>query len=397
MNAKNSLLLISLIFIQGIAFSQSWIQIADFPATERDDAVSFVVGETAYCGTGLKPFFVASNDMYAFDMNTETWVAINSLPAGTERQYATGFSYNNYGFVFGGIGSNYFNDLWMYDPQTGNWQAKLSLPAEGRMGSGCFVINDTAYVIGGRTSMSNSISEVWAYCISADTWTQKNDLPFGSRWRASTATDNTKGYLIFGVDSESQFRRELYEFNPLINTWSQISVFPGTGRAYAAMNYINDELLVIAGLDSLNNSYNDMWKFDLTEFVWQALDAIPASGRRGGMCFNSSTTVYYSTGIDLANTRLKETWKVNNPNTINEKYWNDKVSIYPNPANGYIEIASCLKNFTVSIYEITGKLITSEKTMQNKTRIELNNTAKGIYIIRLQSEDQQITKKFILQ
>ena len=254
MKARNCLLVISLLVIQQIAPAQSWVQIADFPSTERDDAVHFVIGETAYCGTGLRPFFIASNDMYAFDMNSETWAVINSLPAGAERQYATGFSYNNYGFIFGGIGSDYFNDLWLYDPLTGNWQAKTPLPAEGRMGSSCFVISDTAYVIGGRTSISNSISEVWAYCIPSDTWTPKSHLPFGARWRASTAADQENGYLIFGVDSESVFRRELYEFNPSINACSQLSVFPGSGRAYASMNYINGELLVIAGLDSLNNS-----------------------------------------------------------------------------------------------------------------------------------------------
>lgn len=397
MNVKNCVLLLLFLFLQRTTSSQSWIQIADFPSIERDDAISFVIGETAYCGTGLKPFFIASNDMYSFDMNTETWAAINSLPIGTERQYATGFSNNIYGFVFGGIGSEYFNDLWMYNPLTGNWQAKTSLPADGRMGSSCFVINDTAYVIGGRTSLSNSISEFWAYCISSDTWTQKHHLPFGSRWRASATSNNTKGYLLFGVDSESVFRRELYEFDPLLNAWSQLSVFPGTGRVYAAMNHINDELLVIAGLDSLSNSYNDMWKINPIELVWQSLDTIPASKRRGGMCFNSSTTLYYSTGINSANTRLKETWKVFNPTAINEKHKNDVVSIYPNPANSYIEIESSFKNFTVSLYEITGRLISSEKIMQNKTRIELINQEKGIYLVRLQSEDQVITKKFVIQ
>ena len=396
MNVTKSLLLLSLLLVQKVIVAQAWIQIDDFPSVERDDAINFVIGETAYCGTGLKPAFIPSNDMHAFDMNTETWSTISSLPAGTERQYATGFSYNNYGFVFGGIGSDYFNDLWMYDPANGNWQAKMSLPAEGRMGSSCFVINDTAYIVGGRTSLLNSISEVWAYCISADTWTQKSNLPFGSRWRASTATDNAKGFLAFGVDSESNFRRELYEFNPLINAWSQLSVFPGAGRAYAAMNYINGELLVIAGLDSLSNSYNDMWKINPTELIWQELDTIPASRRRGGLCFNSATTIYYSTGIDLNNNRLKETWKLYNPTALKDVHWNDEVNIYPNPANGFIEIETNLINCTVSIVEITGKLISSEKIVQQKTYIELSNHSKGIYLIRLETGDKIITKKLIL-
>ena len=393
---KNSLLFV-ILFFQKIIFAQSWVQITDFPSTERDDGTSFVIGYTAYCGTGLKPFFIASNDMYSFDMNTETWATINSLPTGAERQYATGFSSNSFGFIFGGVGSIYYNDLWMYDPITGNWQTKTALPASGRMGSSCFVINDTAYIIGGRTSVAASISDVWAYCISADTWTPKNNLPFGARWRASATTDNTKGYLIFGKDSASISRKELFEFNPVTNLWTQISTFPGNGRAYAAMKFISGDLLVLAGLDSLGKSYNDMWRINSSTLVWQSLDTIPALGRRGGMCFNSSTTIYYSTGIDQTNNRLKETWKVFNPTTINENDWSKKISVYPNPANDFIDIETDFKNCYFSVFNATGKLILREKTNQSKTRIDLSNYANGLYFIQLQSDEKMISKKFIKQ
>jgi N-acetylneuraminic acid mutarotase len=397
MSLRKSSLLFLLLLFQKIIFAQSWVQITDFSSTERDDGTSFVIGDTAYCGTGLKPFFIASNDMYSFDMNTETWTTINSLPAGTERQYATGFSYNNFGFIFGGVGSVYYNDLWMYDPMTGNWQAKMPLPAAGRMGSSCFVINDTAYIVGGRTSAATSISDVWAYCISADTWTPKNNLPFGARWRSSATTDNTKGYLIFGKDSASISRKELYEFNPATNLWTQISTFPGIGRAYAAMKFISGDLLVLAGLDSLDKSYNDMWRINPSTLVWQSLDTIPALGRRGGMCFNSSTTIYYTTGIDQTNTRLKETWKVFNPTTINENDWSKKVNVYPNPASDFIDIETDFKNYYFSVFDIMGKLIFREKINQNKIRIDLSSFSNGLYFIQVQSYEKLISKKFIKQ
>ncbi len=394
---KKHYLFFLLLFFQKIICSQSWVQITDFPATERDDGTFFVIGDTAYCGTGLKPFFITGNDMHSFNMNTETWATINSLPAGTERQYATGFSSNNFGFIFGGLGSVYYNDLWMYDPITGNWQAKTPLPAVGRMGSSCFVINDTAYIVGGRTSVATSISDVWAYCISADTWTPKNNLPFGARWRASATTDNTKGYLIFGKDSASISRKELYQFNPATNLWTQISTFPGIGRTYAAMKFINTDLLILAGLDSLGTSHNDMWRINPATLVWQLLDTIPSSGRRGGMCFNSNTTIYYTTGINQTNNRLKETWKVFNPTTITENGWNEGVNIYPNPANNLIDIETNIKNCYCSVFDITGKLIFKEKMVQNKTRIDLSSYSNGLYFIHLQSNEKIISKKFMKQ
>ncbi|MBN8695627.1 MAG: T9SS type A sorting domain-containing protein [Bacteroidetes bacterium] len=390
-----------------IIFSQSWVQITDFPSTERDDGTSFVIGDTAYCGTGLKPFFVASNDMYSFDMNTETWATINSLPAGTERQYATGFSYNNFGFIFGGVGSVYYNDLWMYDPITGNWQAKTPLPALGRMGSSCFVINDTAYIVGGRTSVAQSISDVWAYCISADTWTPKNNLPFGARWRASATTDNTKGYLIFGKDSASVSRKELYEFNPATNLWTQISTFPGNGRAYAAMKFISGDLLVLAGLDSLGKSYNDMWRINPSSLVWQSLDTIPSLGRRGGMCFNSSTTIYYTAGINQTNNRLKETWKVFNPTTIIENGIDFNVELFPNPVTNDFTIrilSEGNKMYIAELYNVMGQVIYKDKIENNTLTLDIAIVPQGMYICKVSeinssqtNQSFSIMKKIVVQ
>lgn len=403
MCSKKIIVIYFLLFFQKVIFCQVWVQISDFPSTERDDGTSFVIGDKAYCGTGLKPGFVASNDMYSFDMSSETWSTISSLPAGTERQYATGFSNSNFGFIFGGVGSVYYNDLWMYDPITGNWQTKTPLPAAGRMGSSCFVINDTAYIVGGRTSVATSISDVWAYCISADTWTPKNNLPFGARWRASATTDNTKGYLIFGKDSASISRKELYEFNPATNLWTQISTFPGIGRAYAAMKFISGDLLVLAGLDSLGKSYNDMWRINPSILVWQSLDTIPSSRRRGGMCFHNSSTLYYTAGISQANIRLKETWKVFNPTTIIENSLTSKVNIYPNPATNQIIIEYEVGDLRINTVKIKNTLGQTVKTIDvktfsngiNKIEIDLTALSTGLYFVQLQSLDNVIIKKVI--
>ena len=43
---------------QNFSFCQTWQQIGDFPSTERDDGTCFIIGNTAYCGTGLKTGWV---------------------------------------------------------------------------------------------------------------------------------------------------------------------------------------------------------------------------------------------------------------------------------------------------------------------------------------------------
>ncbi|MBA2584183.1 MAG: hypothetical protein H0V01_12440 [Bacteroidetes bacterium] len=54
-------------------------------------------------------------------MTTESWSISPSMPTGTERQYASGFSSTNSGYVFGGVNSDYLNDLWMFNEQSNQW------------------------------------------------------------------------------------------------------------------------------------------------------------------------------------------------------------------------------------------------------------------------------------
>jgi len=394
---------ILLFLIPTFILCQEWIQIADFPATERDDGSSFIIGNKAYCGTGLKIGFIACNDMYSFDMNTETWETINSLPAGMERQYAQGFSANDHGYIFGGInGNTFFNDLWMYEPITNNWQNKTPLPNAGRMGVSSFVINDTAYILGGRTSSSLSISEFWAYCISSDTWTFKGNLPFGERWRASAVSDNEKGYVIFGMDASEVTRKELYAFEPLTNSWSQISNFPGEGRVYSSLSYMNGNLIVLAGLDSTENSYNDMWQFNLNTLVWQQLTSIPSTGRRGGMCFNSNSTLYYVAGIDQANNRLKETWKVINPTALPNNKENTRFKIFPNPAVNQLTIefdVNVINCDQVILQNTLGQIVRAINGKDFKNgiiQVDLSSLQSGLYFLSIQSKNQGISKKIII-
>lgn len=401
---KNLFIVFILLFFNNIISSQNWVQISDFPATERDDGLSFEIGNKAYCGTGFKTGWITCRDMYSFDMNTETWDTIAPLPLGMERQYATGFSYNNLGFVFGGInGSSYLNDLWMYDTATGNWQNKASLPGLGRMGMCNFVINDTAYIIGGRTAIASAISEIWAYSIIYDTWTFKGSLPFGERWRASATAANSKGYLIFGKDLANNYRRELYEFNPISNLWILISNFPNAGRVYSTLQSYNNVLIVVAGLDSNSYSYRDLWRFDLVSSSWLQLTSIPAIERRGGMCFANNTTLYYTTGIDQTDLRLKQTWKIFNPNSVTDFSTLSTFNIFPNPATNliYIEFESLISNtWIIEITNSLGQVVNrfnyeSIYNWNNKVEIDLNSFMKGIYFVQLQNKDHFIVKKFI--
>lgn len=294
-----------------ISYSQNWQSLPNFPGVPRDDGTGFILNDIAYFGSGLSPWWSEEADFYGLDLNSETWVTISSLPLDKERQYATGFSSTDgRGFIFGGVnGTNYLNDLLQYDPITDMWTELTALPSTGRSGMACIVINDTAYIVGGKTATNQAINEVWAYCMSTNVWTQKNDFPFGNRWRASATSMNGKGYLIFGKDESSIFHNSFYVYEPEIDSWNPITPFPAYGRSHASLTSINNELYVCFGIDSLGNSHNDVWKYNSVTSSWTNLPGLPDLGRRGGIGLSWQNSIYYTTGIDESDTRLNETWK----------------------------------------------------------------------------------------
>ena len=75
----------------------------------------------------------------------------------------------------------------------------------------------------------------------------------------------------------------------------------------------------------------------------------------------------------------------------------NNISIYPNPSNGVITI-SADNNLTniVSIYDVTGKLIFSER-LQANSNIDLSTYNKGAYIIEVLNNNKIYTEKVILK
>ncbi len=390
---------LSILFFNAFV-AQTWQQISDFPADERDDGTTFTIGNSAYCGTGYTPWWSTCSDFYSFNMNSETWSTIATLPSGKERQYATGFSYSTVGYILGGInGSNYLNDLWQYNSITNTWIEKTNAPFIGRSGTVNFVINNIAYIIGGRTAINIATNEVWAYDLVNETWTQKNNLPFGCRWRASATTINNKGYILFGRDENNRYCNELFKYDPQLDSWSQISTFPSIGRTYSSIVSLEGELIVTAGMDTLGNYYNDMWQFQPSNLSWNELNSLPSNGRKGGMYFNNNSTLFYTTGITQNNIRLKETWKCYNPASLNEISNPFNVRLYPNPASENIAIEiqnfNQEKNAHYQLINNIGQEILSEDVYQESTQINISSLTKGIYFINYSSSSYFKTIKFI--
>jgi len=69
--------------------------------------------------------------------------------------------------------------------------------------------------------------------------------------------------------------------------------------------------------------------------------------------------------------------------------------MFPNPAYG--DQVNFIVNdaTTINIYNVLGKLVSTSKITKNSNAINISTLTSGIYLVKVQSEKQYITKKLI--
>ena len=73
----------------------------------------------------------------------------------------------------------------------------------------------------------------------------------------------------------------------------------------------------------------------------------------------------------------------------------ESFKMFPNPANGNFVYFNVTENATINVYNILGKLIQSVEVTQSKNSIDVSELNRGIYLVKINSGNQFITKKLI--
>jgi N-acetylneuraminic acid mutarotase len=132
----------------------------------RHGAVAFVIGDRAYVGTGYVAALVNDttsrdlewlDDFYKFDATTGTWSRVADFP-GPKRRDAVAFAINGHGYVGTGQGENgyIYKDFYRYDPAANTW-TEIPFDGEARYGAVAFVIDGAAHVCLGASGINRSM------------------------------------------------------------------------------------------------------------------------------------------------------------------------------------------------------------------------------------------------
>jgi hypothetical protein len=207
-----------------IPYSQSgnWVTMSQLNGPARSEAVSFVIDNLAYIGTGWDGLNTRFTDFWKYDPVQNTWSQVTSMPDSTARSSAVGFAAAGKGYVGTGYnGFNYLSDFYEYDPATGNWTRKADYAGSARYEAVAFGLGDQGYV-GTGFDGSNALKDFYQYNPAADTWT---DIGFSGnkRYGAVTFTYHNKAYLVTGVNS-GVMQVDFWVFDPASDTakWAQL-------------------------------------------------------------------------------------------------------------------------------------------------------------------------------
>jgi hypothetical protein len=98
--------------------------------------------------------------------------------------------------------------------------------------------------------------------------------------------------------------------------------------------------------------------------------------------------------VDLANPHRFEAGFTNDYTNIGiPETENNSLLIFPNPAFQTLHIEGIANSFKAEVYDLSGKFLLTKQI--NTNQIDINSLAKGLYFIKLSTEEGSVVRKFV--
>ncbi len=271
--------------------------IPDFGGSPRQGAVSFVIGEKGYIGTGRSSEVNAyKKDMWSF--TGKTWTQVAEFP-GTGRSHATSFVINNKAYVGTGYDNNtlvdngYKKDFYEYDPATNKWKAIADFPSLRRHAS-AFALGTKGYVGLGSVDNSTLYQDFFSYDPTSNKWEEVATFTGGKRHGANAFVLGGKAYVGFGQNNSQLSTKDMYVFDPAANGWSRLEASNDnlTARSFAFSLVVNEKAYIIGG-----TSASDVWQYEAGTNTWTQMNNFEGGARSSAAGFTLGGIGYLGTGL----------------------------------------------------------------------------------------------------
>jgi N-acetylneuraminic acid mutarotase len=397
-------LIVFILFFPLAVFGQynTWTKLNDVGMGKRERATGFSIGSRGYLCGGLDTAEVIHKDLWAYDPQTDAWTQKADLP-GSARRDAVSFVIDNYAFVGSGMDSisgptgTTLKDFWRYNPSTNSWSAVADFPGAGGDGvyfATGFAAGGKGYLCGGKTGPNLYSNQLWEYKPSNNQWIQRANFPGGIRYQMLSFVVGNKAYVGMGTD-QNTFKKDMYCYDPGANNWQTIAPFPGYERGSASTFALEERGFVCLG----NNGglLTDLIEYNPKTDTWTLRAEYGGSGRKSAVSFVVDGKAYVGTGKGYSG--KKDSWYVYAPSNyaaLNEL--EAALQMYPNPVVSALHISGMTGQIIdVTIYNSSGrKLKTQDLSASYESFIDVSMLESGVFICSFRLADGQVlTKKIV--
>ena len=384
--------ILSFFFLLNFVYSQPTVQIGMGASYQYDIFYSFEDGITAFPERENWELAFSVNDipnirinsgsgitLFEVSNNINEWSQINILPNDAKQLRNSNTNWNNGAFVVDENGN--FDSNWIISEDTGE---------QFLQGSKVYIINyndgvynltianlDNSNEQNIQVDSNDFIDKKFAYYSISN-----NELidrePFNFNWdilftryeeEDVTLNNETMPYIVTGVLTNNNRSFEFdgsLDINPELN-YSNF-IFDINNIGYDWKEYSGVFTMVPnRSYYIFNQSETNLYKLIFNSFSGQA---------SGNLSFNLEEIEYNQTSL-LDN-------------------FQNHLNIFPNPNNGNFDIRLPKMVFSASIFDLNGQLVINKQCDENCS-FDLNNHSKGIYLLKLISNNINLVKKIIVE
>jgi hypothetical protein len=233
-----------------------------------------------------------------------TWTLVGFSTAIARREGMCSFVINNIAYVFGGKDATtetFKKDLYRFNAAAGTWTQMASLPsnASGRADAVAFAINGKGYVATGL-NVGTWLKDLWEFDPTVQplgAWTQKVNLPGNSRAYAAGFAVNGKGYVGLGFAAGVVFK-DMWEYDPVTNAWLQKADIPDEGRADPFVFVCNNKGYMGGGYHEITTlQRKDVWEYNPATNAWTQKSDYPGLAYHSYFAWSNNYSGFVGGGI----------------------------------------------------------------------------------------------------
>jgi hypothetical protein len=84
-------------------------------------------------------------------------------------------------------------------------------------------------------------------------------------------------------------------------------------------------------------------------------------------------------------------------NETNSSIYTTDLNVYPNPSNGMVTIENIGDAKTISLIDVTGRVLKTTPVNADRMRLDYSNITKGNYFISIQGENLKEMKSIVIE